>query len=245
MGPYSENPAKTDRPPDVSPNARMYESRAPHSGNPAPPPPMAARTKIAIIRTRPRGYTGRNEQRACTNNQTKQAGPQAPNKNTRKHENTNRRPNRHGRAMEAAEKWTIRTLHHASEVVTRPQLRITQVLGHIKRSKFGKPRCARILLVVLAVIADATRAKRMSRGADPASLPPCRVGGGPERALTLKRAALERARATGKPVALSARGEWSGQQATTHQRKTLDALMGQSIADSARKLYSGEFKKWE
>ena len=122
---------------------------------------------------------------------------------------------------------------------------------HTVRMQRNKPnlngvRWARVLVFLIALALDWTWVAKRGRGGGLShGLPPGRVGGGPTRANMLRRAALEKGKLTGKPVALSAWGGWQGLKACEQQAKTIDTLLGQSLAESTRKLYAGAFKKWE
>ena len=116
-----------------------------------------------------------------------------------------------------------------------------------KRKRSSQVRWARWALLGLLVhwIEGRTKANENRRGRTPNRFPPSRVGGGPTRARLLRKAALGEGSKLGTPVALSAWAGWCGGGAKTHQTKTIDTLMGQSVADSTKKLYTGAFQKWE
>ena len=61
----------------------------------------------------------------------------------------------------------------------------------------------------------------------------------------LRSAAIETTRHAGQPVALSSWSGWCGEGARIQQDREIEAILGQSIADSTKKLYTGSFRKWE
>ena len=153
-----------------------------------------------------------------------------------------------GRKRAGARKW-----RHARATVHRLAKRTGAQLGKwynsinapdVKVNMKGI-RWAGILLVAIVLALDLARWKgRGHWGNAYRALPSCRVG----RPLAREYSAQGRTgkgELTGKPVALAARGGWLGEQACEQQTKTIDALLGQSLAESTRKLYVGAFEKWE
>ena len=146
------------------------------------------------------------------------------------------------REVEQPGNWLVRG-------VNRSKRRINEWMDEVCKAKVKWGRVA--LLVVCLYLDWAGKLSRAAiavyrwMGKAQRGLPPSRVGGGPIRANVLRKAALERGNKLGEPVALSAWAGWCGTGARSQQQRTIEALLGQSLADSTKKLYMGAFRKWE
>ena len=111
----------------------------------------------------------------------------------------------------------------------------------------GKFRWARVVACGVFWVWIVTR-RRRREGVNKKrrqQLPAERVGGAPWKSKTLRDEAIAKNNEDGLPIALAAWGGWCGNGALKEQDRTIEALLGQSLADSTRKLYTSAFHKWE